>query len=250
MKRIAEICCGSLEDAINAQNAGADRIELTNAMYLSGLTPSIGTIKQVVNNCTIPIVAMVRPRPGGFFYNDYEFRTMLADTEAIMDFNVEGIAFGCLDENCHIDIDKSKEIIDMIHQKNKDAIFHRAFDCVKDPYQSMEILIDLGVKRVLTSGLNNTAMEGIELLTKLQDKYGDKIEILTGGGVNAENASVLMNKTGILQYHSSCKNWMRDKTTISNDVSFAFAEPPHQEEYNIVDPGIATDFVKAIKGAS
>ncbi|CEG28739.1 copper homeostasis protein CutC [Bacillus sp. B-jedd] len=246
MTRIAEICCGSLEDAIHAQNAGADRIELNNAMYLLGLTPSIGTIKQVVNNCTVPIVVMVRPRPGGFFYNEYEFRTMLTDIEAIMNFDVEGIAFGCLDDNCHIDIEKNKKIIDKIHQYNRDAIFHRAFDCVKDPYQSMEVLIDLGVKRVLTSGLKNTAMEGIDLLKKLQDQYGDKIEILAGGGVSATNSSILMNKTGIMQYHSSCKSWRKDATTISN-VSFAFADPPHEEEYNIVDFDLATRFVKAIK---
>ncbi|MFT4413755.1 copper homeostasis protein CutC [Fredinandcohnia humi] len=248
MKRIAEICCGSLEDALHAEKAGADRIELNNAMYLFGLTPSIGTIQRVVNNCTIPIVVMVRPRPGGFFYNEYEFRTMLSDIEALMDFTIEGVAFGCLDENCNIDIEKNKKIIEMIHKNKKDAVFHRAFDCVQDPYKSIEVLIDLGVKRVLTSGLKNTAWEGMELLTKLQDKYGEKIEIVAGGGVNASNASDLIHKTGVLQYHSSCKNWRKDPTTISN-VSFAFAEHPHQEDYNVVDFYQATRFVKAIKNA-
>ncbi|MEH7387317.1 copper homeostasis protein CutC [Bacillus sp. JJ1521] len=246
MKRIAEICCGSLEDALNAQKAGADRIELNNAMYLLGLTPSIGTIQQVVANCTIPIVVMVRPRPGGFLYNEFEFRTMISDIEAILDYNIEGIAFGCLDENCNIDIEKNREIIDIIHSNNKDAVFHRAFDCVKDPFQSLEVLIDLGVKRVLTSGLKSTATEGKEILTKLQHEYGDKIEILAGGGVNASNISNLMNETGILQYHSSCKNWRRDPTTISN-VSFSFAGNPHQEDYNIVDFSKAINFVNAIK---
>lgn len=246
MKRIAEICCGSLEDALNAQKAGADRIELNNAMYLLGLTPSIGTIQQVITNCTIPIVVMVRPRPGGFFYNEFEFRTMITDIEAIVDYDIEGIAFGCLDENCNIDIEKNRKIIDIIHRHNKDAVFHRAFDCVKDPYKSLEELIDLGVKRVLTSGLKSTATEGKEILTKLQHEYGDKIEILAGGGVNASNLSNLMNETGILQYHSSCKNWRRDPTTISN-VSFSFADIPHQEDYNIVDFSEAINFVNAIK---
>ncbi|WP_082692890.1 copper homeostasis protein CutC [Bacillus sp. FJAT-29814] len=246
MERMAEICCGSLEDALTAQRAGADRIELNNAMFLYGLTPSIGTVKLVVENCHIPIVAMVRPRPGGFFYNDDEFRTILADIEALADFDIEGIVFGCLDQDGNIDKDKNQAIVDMIHKYNKDAIFHRAFDCVKDPYQSMEELIDMGVKRVLTSGLKSTAMEGIDLLAELQHKYGEKIEILAGGGVNATNSSSLMNKTGILQYHSSCKNWRRDPTTIGN-VSFAFAEPPHQEDYNLVDYNAAVKFVKALK---
>jgi copper homeostasis protein len=248
MHEIAEICCGSLEDALVAQKAGADRIELNNAMYLLGLTPSLGTIQQVVEQCTIPIVVMVRPRPGGFFYNDYEIKTMLSDIEAILQYDVEGIAFGCLDENCSIDIEKSKKLIELIHSKKKDAIFHRAFDCVKDPYKSIEVLIELGVKRVLTSGLKPSAIEGVELITKLQQEYGNQIEILVGGGVRASNASDIIHKTGVLQYHSSCKGWRRDPTTIHH-VSFAFAEYPHQEKYNIVDVHEATQFVKAIKNA-
>ncbi|MEH7238825.1 copper homeostasis protein CutC [Bacillus sp. JJ1562] len=246
MNRIAEICCGSLEDALIAKEAGANRIELNNAMFLLGLTPSIGTIKEVILNCNIPIVVMVRPRPGGFFYNDFEFKTMLSDIEAILDLNIEGITFGCLDEDCEIDLKKNKIIVDMIHKKNKEAVFHRAFDCVNDPYKSIEELIDLGIKRVLTSGLTSTALEGSELIADLQYKYGDKIEILAGGGVNKSNASNLINKTGVLQYHSSCKGWRHDPTTVGN-VSFAFAEHPHQADYNVVDPIVATEFVKAIK---
>ena len=115
MKRIAEICCGSLEDALIAQKAGADRIELNNAVYLGGLTPSMGTIKLTAENCNIPIVVMVRPRPGGFCYNDYEFKTMISDIEAMGNYNIEGFAFGCLDENRNIDKEKNKTIIISTH---------------------------------------------------------------------------------------------------------------------------------------
>ena len=93
MTRIAEICCGSLEDAVIAEKAGAHRIELNNAMYLGGLTPSLGTIELVVENCNIPIVVMARPRPGGFHYNEYEFNTMLSDIETMMNYDIEGVAF-------------------------------------------------------------------------------------------------------------------------------------------------------------
>ncbi len=182
MKKVAEICCGSIEDALIAQRAGADRIELNNAMYLFGLTPSLGTIKLAVESCHVPLVVMARPRPGGFNYNDHELDTILADIESMVEYDIEGVAFGCLDENRNIDKEKNKKIIDVIHKGNKDAIFHRAFDGVKNPFRSMELLIDLGVKRVLTSGLNTTAERGVELLAELQHSYGDKIEILAGGG--------------------------------------------------------------------
>lgn len=247
LNRVAEICCGSLEDALVAEKAGADRIELNNAMFLSGLTPSLGTIDLVVHQCNISIVVMVRPRPGGFFYNPYEFETIVADVEAIAKYDIEGIAFGCLDENGNIDQEKNKRIIDLIHNYQKDAIFHRAFDFVNDPFESIEILIELGVKRVLTSGLKNSAMEGIELLRELEEKYGDKIDILVGGGVNSDNVSHFIQQTGIKQYHSSCTGWRRDPTTFKEQVSFSFAEPPHHEDYNIVDYQTAIKFVSSVK---
>ncbi|GIN59347.1 copper homeostasis protein CutC [Lederbergia ruris] len=247
MKKVAEICCGSIEDALIAQRAGADRIELNNAMYLFGLTPSLGTIKLAVESCQVPLVVMARPRPGGFNYNDHELDTILADIESMVEYDIEGVAFGCLDENGDIDKEKNKKIIDVIHKGNKDAIFHRAFDGVKNPFRSMELLIDLGVKRVLTSGLNTTAERGVELLAELQHSYGDKIEILAGGGVTALNCNNIHHKTGILQFHSSCKSWRLDPTTIGN-VSFAFAEKPHEAEYNVVDYIKAVEFVNAVRG--
>ncbi len=247
MKRFVEICCDSLEDALTAQRAGADRIELNNSMHLGGLTPSIGTIKSVVKNCHIPIVVMVRPRGAGFCYNDYEFRTILSDIETIVEYDIEGIAFGCLDKNGEIDRIKNKKIVDILHKHNKKAVFHRAFDCVKDPYKSMEILIELGIDRILTSGLKPKAVEAVDLLAKLQNKYGDKIEILVGSGVDPSNCKYLIDTTGIFQYHSSCKTWRNDPTTVSN-ISYAYADYPNEECYNVVRYEKVVELVKAVKG--
>ncbi len=246
MNRIAEVCCDSLEDALIAQRAGADRIELNNCMHLGGLTPSIGTIKLAAESCNIPIVVMVRPRGAGFYYSDYEFNTMLADIEAIVEYDIEGVAFGCLDRNGEVDKIRNKKIVDILHKHNKTAVFHRAFDCVKEPFKSMEILIELGIHRVLTSGLKLKAVEATDLLAELQHRYGDKIEILAGSGVNASNCKYLIDKTGISQYHSSCKTWRSDPTTVSN-VSYAYADYPHEEEYNIVSYEKVVEFVREVK---
>jgi len=245
--RVAEICCGSLEDSIIAEKAGADRIELNNAMYLGGLTPSIGTINEVLKNCQIPVVVMVRPRPGGFYYNDYEFNTMLTDIRLIAQYPIKGIVFGCLTESREIDEYKTSKIIDLANQNNLETIFHRAFDCVGNPYRSIEKLIKMGVKRVLTSGLQPKAEAGIEVLVKLQKVYGNDIEILVGSGVNASNCARLIQKTDIKQYHSSCRSWRNDPTTVGN-VSYSYAKSPNEEQYEIVSYEKAVEFVKAVKG--
>lgn len=246
MDRTVEICCDSLEDVIISERAGADRVELNNSMYLGGLTPSIGTIKLVSERCTIPTIVMARPRGAGFCYNEYQFDTMLADIEEMVKYNIAGVAFGCLTEDKEIDIEKNKKIIEILKANNKEIVFHRAFDCVNDPYKSIEILIDLGVKRILTSGLKPKAIEGIELLKDLQEKYGDKIEILAGSGVNSSNANDLIDKSGVNQYHSSCKTYEIDPTTIGN-VSYAYAESPYESYYNVVSYEMVKDIVKAVK---
>lgn len=246
MDKIIEICCGSYEDALNAYHGGAKRIELNSALYLGGLTPSVGTLRLVKQNTDLKVIAMVRPRGAGFCYSEADFEVMKADTELLMEYGADGIAFGCLDENGNIHVEQTQEIIGIIKKYNGEAVFHRAFDCVKNPYESMEILIAMGVDRILTSGLKAKAMDGIEMIGKLQAAYGDKIEILAGSGINASNALEIMEKTGIYQVHSSCKGWEEDPTTTGEEVSYSYADGIHKNDYDVVDEGLVRKLVENV----
>lgn len=246
MDKIIEICCGSYEDALNAYHGGVKRIELNSALYLGGLTPSVGTLRLVKQNTDLKVIVMVRPRGAGFCYSEADFEVMKADTKFLMENGADGIAFGCLDENGNIHKEQTQEIIGIIKKYNGEVVFHRAFDCVKNPYESMEILIAMGVDRVLTSGLKAKAMDGIELIGKLQAAYGDKIEILAGSGMNASNALEMMEKTGIYQVHSSCKGWVEDPTTTGEEVSYSYAEGIHKNDYDVVDEELVRKLVESV----
>ena len=247
MERIVEICCGSYEDALNAYHGGAKRIELNSGLHLGGLTPSLGTLLLTKKNTELKVITMIRPRGAGFHYSDDDFEVMKADALLMMENGADGIAFGCLDENGNIDINQTKQIIDIVKKYNGEVVFHRAFDCVKDPYQAIETLIELGVNRVLTSGLENKAMEGIELIKELQERYGERIEILAGSGMNASNALEMMEYTGIHQVHSSCKDWKNDPTTACKHVSYAFAPQPHEMDYDVVSKELVEKIIESIK---
>lgn len=229
-----EICCGSYYDAVQAACGGAKRIELNSGLHLGGLTPSLGTLELVKEYCAVKTVAMVRPRGGGFCYCREDFEVMEMDTGLLVRHGADGIAFGCLNPDGTINRAQNERLISIIHEYGKEAVFHRAFDCTEDPYQSMEILIDMGVDRVLTSGLKAKAAEGAALLKELQAMYGDRIEILAGSGINAGNARKLMEDTGLNQVHSSCKDWVKDPTTIVNNVSYAFGPAPNEDAYDVV----------------
>ena len=98
-------------------------------------------------------------------------------------------------------------MINLIHSYHKEAVFHRAFDITKDPYQAIETLINLKCDRILTSGQKSKAMQGVELIKDLQEKYGQQIEILAGSGMNHKNIQEMKNYTKIKQVHSSCKGY-------------------------------------------
>lgn len=247
MEAIIEVCCGGYEDALNAEKGGAGRIELNSALHLGGLTPTLGSLLLTKRNTGLKVICMDRPRSAGFHYDGGDWEAMMEDAVLLMKNGADGLAFGCLDQEGNIDIEQTKEIVKIVHDYGGEAVFHRAFDCVKDPYASMETLIALGIDRVLTSGLKAKAMQGKDLIRDLQEKYGDRIEILAGSGMNASNAKEMMEYTGIHQVHSSCKSWCNDPTTTGEEVSYSFAPSPHENDFDVVDAQLVKELVESVK---
>lgn len=239
-----EICCGSYQDAYNAYLGGAKRVELNSALYLGGLTPTVGALRLTKQNTDLKVICMVRPRGAGFCYNDADFAQVLADAQDMLDNGADGLAFGFLTADHQIDVAKTKQVVTLVKNAGKEAVFHRAFDCVKDPYQAIELLISLGINRILTSGLQAKAFDGRDLIKDLQEKYGDKIELLAGSGVNAQNAMQLVEYTNIKQVHSSCKTWENDPTTSGVAVNYCFSSAPNQDDYDTVSVKLVEELTK------
>ena len=61
---LLEVAVACAEDALVAQDNGADRVELNAALALGGLTPSAGVLAETRQAVSLPISAMARPRPG------------------------------------------------------------------------------------------------------------------------------------------------------------------------------------------
>ena len=200
---LLELCVDSVTDAIAAERGGTDRVELNAAYALDGLTPSLGALVEARAHVRLPIIAMLRPRPGGFCYDDAEFRVMQRDADLLLKHGADGLAFGILRPDRTIDADRCRAIVRQCGPR--DAVFHRAFDEVPDPLRALEELIDLGFRRVLTSGQQPTATAGTELLHKLSECAAGRIEILPGGGVRPANVQDLVARTGCTQVHTSLR---------------------------------------------
>lgn len=208
-----EVCAAGVDDAITATASGADRLELNAALELDGLTPSLGLLEEVRRAVHIPVVAMARPRPGDFCYTPVEFRVLRRDIDLALEHGADGIAFGVLTEGHRIDVERCREVVRQVEQAARSngprfqgAVFHRAFDAVADPHAAMEQLIDLGVRRVMTSGQRPTALEGSTLIAELVRRAAGRIEILPAGGVRPANAAQLLARTGCDQLHASLRD--------------------------------------------
>jgi len=214
-----EVCAYSVRSAINAQEAGAYRIELCSNYFEGGTTPSYGTIQQAREALKIKLHVIIRPRGGDFLYSDSEFGTILKDIETAQKLGADGIAAGILTAEGKVDKIRMKEIISAAGSMS--VTFHRAFDTVEDPFKAMDDLIELKVNRILTSGLKSAAFEGKNLIARLVQKAGNKIVIMPGSGVNSTNISELISSTGADEYHLAGRSVVKSNMKFLNeDVSF------------------------------
>ena len=170
-------------------------------MELGGLTPSIGLLEEVKRTVSVPVVAMVRARPGGFRYSPSELRLMMRDAEMLLAAGADGVVSGAIQDDGTLDDDFWLSLRRL--SENRQLVFHRAMDVVTDQLPLLQQLIDLGTTRVLTSGGCETAWEGREQIARLRHVSGNRIEILAGSGVSPDNAVSLVRSTGCDQLHGS-----------------------------------------------
>lgn len=240
-KILIEVCCGSVDDAIVSEKAGADRVELNSSMFFGGLTPSAGSIQYAKEVLSIPVMVMIRPRGGGFCYTDAEFASMERDVEAAFEFGADGIVFGVLKEDGTIDEKRCESLVKLAG--SMETVFHRAIDVVPDPFKTLDKLIDLGVKRVLTVGQDNVFEDGAHVIKQMFEYASGRIEILPGGA-KIHNVENVIEKTGCSQIHIASYVTMTDNSAIGRpNVYFGSALRPPEDRYELVD----YNFVEAIR---
>ena len=196
-----EIACFEITSAEIACESMADRIEFCDDFEKGGTTPDFYEFMHLKRHYQTPVYVMIRPKGGPFFYSDTEFIEMKTSIITFKEGGADGFVFGILTSNNEIDEARNKELIELAGETP--CTFHRAFDRTADLEKSIQTLIKLGFKTVLTSGGEKSAMDGKEALKSLVQNYSDKIEILIGGGVRSENIEELKKFTGGTSFHSS-----------------------------------------------
>ncbi len=237
-----EVCCGSVEDVLQAERGGADRVELNACLFHGGLTPSIGELIAAKQLSTLPVMAMVRPRQGGFCYTDAEYRTALADAEQLLAHGADGLVFGFLNADGTLDAARTRQLARMAGSRTK--VFHRAIDVIEDWKSALEQLIDIGVDRVLTSGQAPDVYYGAGVIREMIEFAQGAIQILPGAGVTLRNIDRLVAETGCDQVHVAKFRARTDASTAANpDIFYGGALYPPEDRYDVIDG----DYIAAVR---
>jgi copper homeostasis protein len=201
MKVVIEACCGSVEEAVAADLAGADRIELCAGLPTGGVTPSLGMLEEVLDRVSVPVVFMVRPREGRACPAEEEFRAAVRDVRHAVRAGAHEVICGVLDAAGSVDLGRNRELVEAA--EGQPVAFHRVFDMCPSLPSALEDLVSLGFCRVLTSGCDGEVDEGLFGLRGLVAQAEGRIVILPGGGVREHNAARLVLEAGCRELHFS-----------------------------------------------
>ncbi|KAL4641039.1 hypothetical protein GN956_G11781 [Arapaima gigas] len=193
---LMEVCVDSVESAINAERGGAGRLELCSSLLEGGITPSVGLLQVVKQYVRIPVYCMVRPRGGDFLYSDREVEVMKTDIELMKNHGADGLVLGALTEDGRVDTELCVEL--QATCRPLPVTFHRAFDMVHDPVVALETLISLGFERVLTSGCDSSALEGLPLIKRMVEQVR--------GGISERNLQRILEGSGAQEFHCSARS--------------------------------------------
>jgi copper homeostasis protein len=218
---LLELCAYNIQSCHIAVSAGAGRIELCSSPADGGITPGYGIIKYAIEHISIPVFPMIRPRGGNFLYDSEELEIMKKDILLCKEIGCKGIAIGAHKADKQLDADNMKRFVEWAYPM--EVTCHKVFDRVPDPFEALHILIDAGCSRLLTSGLQNSAVDGAELIVPLIAAAAGRITIMPGGGVRSSNISKLATATNAREFHSSgilsmSTSQIADKTEVTNII--------------------------------
>ena len=196
---IKEACVESFEKALEAQSNGANRIELCENLAVGGTTPSYGTVKICLEKLNIPIFPMIRARGGNFVYSKDEIEIMKEDIKIFKELGVKGVVLGCLTSDNKIDLELAKELVDLAYPM--EVTFHKAIDEILNPLDYIDDLVNIGIKRILTSGGKATALEGKDLINEMIKKSNGRLKIVVAGKVTKGNLNGLSNLISADEFH-------------------------------------------------
>lgn len=193
-----EIAAVTYDDAVRAQQGGADSIEISHDLSVGGLTPSFDLVRRVRDAVDIGIYVMVRPHARDFVYTGHEIDEILDDAARLAQTGITGVVFGAVTPENRLDL----ALIGRVAQAAAPlpVTVHRALDLSAEPELALAGLVGV-VPRVLTAGPASSAWDGRHTLAQWVQRYGGNLEFVVSGGLKLEQMPEMLALVGGQTYH-------------------------------------------------
>ena len=245
---LLEVCCGSADDVIEAHRGGADRVELNCDLFHGGLTPTLGSLLVAKRETGMKIIAMVRPREGGFCYTQAEFDTALEDAKLLLSHGADGLVFGFLHQDGTLDVERTRIMAELARDAGRESVFHRAIDVTPDWRAALDALMDLGITRVLTSGQEPDVSLGTATVREMIEYAAGRIQILPGAGITARNMDRVIAETGCTQIHLAAHRDRTDSSVRNNRaIYYGGCLYPPEDRFRVTDADYIGGMVSRLK---
>lgn len=243
--KFVEVCVDRVQSAINAEEAGASRLELCSNLIEGGTTPNVGILKMIKRYVNIPVNCMIRPRGGDFLYSTMEFETMMEDINLLKINGADGFVFGILKTDGSVDADRCSQLINLAQPLP--STFHRAFDMTIDWKNALETIIKLGFTHILTSGCSNSVIDGLNTIKEMVDFSDGRIIIMPGCGITEKNIKQLF-VTGAKEFHGTFRSdILSEMKFIPEYISIGSHQHLSEFSYKIADKVKICEVVKQLR---
>lgn len=236
----------TVEAALIAAASGVDRIELCADFAEGGVTPSAGMLAFLKEAIAIPVFVMIRPRGGEFVYTTEELDVMKRDIGVLQSLGADGFVFGALTTDGEVDRTSCKALVKAAGASP--CTFHRAFDVAADPKSALEAIVDLGFRRILTSGAANRAGEGLDAIARSVEQADNRLIVMPGGGLEARDVRRLLRQCELTEVHASCRGYRPMRSTFVRSSVQLSHDPLSFTRVLTVDERCVKAFRDAIRG--
>jgi copper homeostasis protein len=196
---LIEVCVDSVASAMAAERGGAQRVELCSDLLEGGVTPSIGLLQVVRSRVAIAVHPIIRPRPGDFCYSEEELECMRRDIAIAKNEGADGVVLGILQPDGNVDIQRTRQLVELARPLS--VTFHRAFDMSADLSRALEDVCATGADRILTSGGEQSCLQGLSTVVGLVKSSRGRISIMAGGRIGIRDAAIIIKQTGVNEIH-------------------------------------------------
>jgi copper homeostasis protein len=234
---VIEICVDSIDSAVAAERGGAQRVELCGNLLEGGTTPSAGVIETVRQRIRVEVYVIIRPRGSDFCYTADEFECMKRDIVTAKRLGADGVVFGILDVEGHVDVERTRELVELARPMK--VTFHRAFDMAADLFRALEDVCQSGADRLLTSGGKQDCAQGADTIAEIVKAARGRITIMAGGGIRHNNVADILENTGVSEIHVGFRKPMPSPMVYRNPrVSLGKGKDSEYQRWQVLEDDV------------